>query len=81
MCNRQAMPRAKACDIDEWRAGRALGQRLLRIAEMFERHNELLAKRHLGSDRLATANATLRDLERLWTEALHYPVLGRGKAA
>ena len=52
-----------------------------RIAEMFERHNELLAKRHLNSERVAIANATLRDLERLWTEALHYPVLGRGKAA
>jgi DNA-binding MarR family transcriptional regulator len=52
-----------------------------RIAEMFERHNELLARRHLSSDRVATANATLRDLERLWTEALHYPILGRGQAA
>jgi len=31
------MPRAKARDIDERRAGRALGQRLLRIAEMLER--------------------------------------------
>ena len=52
-----------------------------RIAEMFERHGELLAGRHLTSDRLATTNATLRDLERLWTEAMHYSVLGRGKAA
>jgi DNA-binding MarR family transcriptional regulator len=52
-----------------------------RIAEMFERHGELLVGRRLNSDRIAVANATLRDLERLWTEALHYPIAGRGKAA
>lgn len=52
-----------------------------RIAEMFERHRELLVGRRLNSDRIAAANATLRDLERLWTEALHYPVQGRGQAA
>ena len=53
-----------------------------RIAAMFKRHGELLAGRNLTADRMATANATLRDLERLWTEALHYPIVhGRGKAA
>lgn len=52
-----------------------------RIAEMFERHGQLLAGRRLTADRIAGANATLRDLERLWTEALHYPASRPTKAA
>ena len=45
-----------------------------KIAAMFERHDDFLAARHMSSERLAVANATLRDLERLWTEALHFPL-------
>jgi DNA-binding MarR family transcriptional regulator len=52
-----------------------------KIAAMFERHDDFLAARHMSSERLAAANATLRDLERLWTEALHFPLRKPVKAA
>jgi DNA-binding MarR family transcriptional regulator len=52
-----------------------------KIAGMFDRHDDFLAARHMSSDRLAVANATLRDLERLWTEALHFPLRKPVKAA
>lgn len=51
------------------------------IAAMFDRHDELLAARHMSSERIAEANATLRDLERLWTEALHFAARRPVKAA
>ncbi len=43
------------------------------IAEMFERHEELLAVRSLTGQRLGGTNATLHDLERMWADALAYP--------
>jgi DNA-binding MarR family transcriptional regulator len=51
------------------------------IAAMFDRHDDFLAARHMSSERLAVVNATLRDLERLWTEALHFPLRKPVKAA
>jgi DNA-binding MarR family transcriptional regulator len=44
-----------------------------KIAEMFARHESLLAGRALTGPRLDGANGTLRDLERMWADALAYP--------
>jgi DNA-binding MarR family transcriptional regulator len=44
------------------------------IAAMFDRHGERLASRHLTPDRLGQTNATLHDIERMWTEALAFPL-------
>ena len=50
------------------------------IAQMFNRHDELLATRQLAAKRLGDANTTLRDLERMWSDALAFPQRGLAPA-